>query len=122
MRNPSRAALCLIAVALAFVLSSVALAADVRATGEEPVEIASVPLQGDIVHLRATCDFQPAPELARFSYSLDGREWISIGRPSQMAYTLPHFMGYRFGLFRYATQAAGGHADFDYYRVAPSTD
>jgi hypothetical protein len=34
-----------------------------------------------------------------------------------MAYTLPHFMGYRFGLFNYATKAAGGIADFDYFHI-----
>jgi len=34
-----------------------------------------------------------------------------------MAYTLPHFMGYRFGLVYYATQEAGGYTDFDYYRI-----
>lgn len=91
-------------------------------TNDTAAELASVPLQGDVVHLRVECDFQPAPELARFAYSLDGLEWVPIGRPSKMAYTLPHFMGYRFGLFCYATQTAGGHADFDYYRVAPSAD
>jgi len=37
--------------------------------------------------------------------------------PLQMAYTLPHFMGYRFGLFNYATKASGGYADFDYFYV-----
>jgi hypothetical protein len=35
-----------------------------------------------------------------------------------MAYTLPHFMGYRFGLFNFATKTAGGFVDFDYYRVS----
>ena len=94
----------------------------VTTQNDAPVEVASVPLTAEVVHLRADCEFQPSPELARFSYSLDGREWIAIGRPSPMAYTLPHFMGYRFALFCYATHEAGGHADFDYYRVAPSTE
>lgn len=87
---------------------------------EEPEAQVSVPLADDIttVYLRAECEFQPKPELARFSYSLDGRAWTPVGQPSRMSYTLPHFMGYRFGLFNYATQTAGGHVDFDYYRVA----
>ena len=37
-----------------------------------------------------------------------------------MVYTLPHFMGYRFALFNFATQTPGGAVDFDYFRV--STD
>ncbi len=91
-------------------------------TDDQPTEVASVPLAENVVHLRVECDFEPGPELARFSYSLDGRQWIAIGRPSRMSYTLPHFMGYRFGLFCYATRTAGGHADFDYYHVTPLTD
>jgi hypothetical protein len=34
-----------------------------------------------------------------------------------MSYTLPHFMGYRFGLFNFATKSAGGFIDFDYYHI-----
>lgn len=34
-----------------------------------------------------------------------------------MSYTLPHFMGYRFGLFNYATKNIGGYADFDWFRI-----
>jgi len=34
-----------------------------------------------------------------------------------MAYTLPHFMGYRFGLFNFATKTAGGFVDFDFFRI-----
>ncbi|MDB5245618.1 MAG: glycosyl hydrolase 43 family protein, partial [Segetibacter sp.] len=32
-------------------------------------------------------------------------------------YTLPHFMGYRFALFNYATKNVGGSVDFDYFRI-----
>ena len=41
----------------------------------------------------------------------------AIGDTLQMRYTLPHFMGYRFGLFTYATRTPGGFADFDYFRI-----
>jgi beta-xylosidase len=56
-------------------------------------------------------------ETAVFSYSLDGAAWQSIGTTVTLAYTLPHFTGYRFGLFNYATQTAGGYVDFDYFHV-----
>ena len=90
----------------------------VSADSDHPEEIAAIPLSGKTVHLRVECDFQPAPELARFSYSLDGKTWTPIGRPSHLTYTFPHFMGYRFGLFYYSTKTAGGRVDFDYYRVS----
>ena len=35
-----------------------------------------------------------------------------------MTYTLPHFMGYRFGLFNFATKTPGGFADFDFFRIS----
>jgi hypothetical protein len=39
------------------------------------------------------------------------------GKPLQMSFTMPHFVGYRFALFNYATKTAGGFADFDYFHV-----
>jgi len=93
----------------------------VSADSDKPEEIASVPLAGKTVHLRVDCDFQPGPDVARFSYSLDGKSWTPIGRPSRLAYTIPHFMGYRYGLFYYSTKTAGGRVDFDYYRIGQGT-
>ncbi|MRV76470.1 family 43 glycosylhydrolase [Duganella sp. FT92W] len=110
----------------------------VSADSDKPEEIASVPLSGNTVHLKVECEFQSAPEdarfgldeggakvygipgkpeVARFSYSLDGKSWTPIGRPSRLAYTFPHFMGYRYALFFYSTKIAGGRVDFDYYRI-----
>lgn len=95
----------------------------VSADSDHPEEIASVPLSGKTVHLKVECEFQPAPEVARFSYSLDGKSWTSIGRPSRLTYSYPaHFMGYRFGLFFYSTRTAGGRVDFDYFRVGQGSD
>ena len=92
----------------------------VSADSDHPEEIAAIPLSGDTVHLKVECEFQPAPELARFSYSLDGKSWTPIGHPSRLTYTFPHFMGYRYALFFYSTKTAGGRVDFDYYRVGQS--
>lgn len=92
----------------------------VSADSDHPEEIASIPLSGKTVHLRVECEFEPALEVARFSYSLDGKTWTPIGRPSRLTYSFPHFMGYRFALFFYSTKTAGGRVDFDYYRVGPS--
>jgi alpha-N-arabinofuranosidase len=88
----------------------------------QPVEIESIPLAQSTVHLKIDCDFRERTDKAYFYYSLDGATWTKIGSVLQMAYTLPHFMGYRFGLFNYATKTAGGFVDFDYYRVSESID
>jgi beta-xylosidase len=94
----------------------------VSADSDQPEEIASVPLSGKIVHLKVECEFQPAPEVARFSYSLDRQSWTPIGRSSKLSYTAPHFMGYRFALFFYSTKTSGGRVDFDYFRIGQSGD
>ena len=83
-----------------------------------PVEVQSVPLTQKTVHLKAECDFNNCADTARFFYSLNGKSWTSVGSELKMSYTLPHFMGYRFGLFNYATKTAGGFVDFDYFRVS----
>jgi beta-xylosidase len=89
----------------------------VSAQSNSPTEIARVPLNQKTVFLKADCDFKNRMDRARFYYSLDGQSWTAIGNELKMSYTLPHFMGYRFGLFNYATKEAGGSADFDYFRL-----
>jgi beta-xylosidase len=90
----------------------------INAQSEEPVVVEKVPLKAKKVYLKIDCDFTDRTDKAYFYYSLDGKKWTRIGDTLQMAYTLPHFMGYRFGLFNYATQSTGGYVDFDYYRVS----
>ncbi|MCL4178409.1 MAG: glycoside hydrolase 43 family protein [Verrucomicrobia bacterium] len=84
----------------------------------QPTEAESVPLTQHTVHLKAECDFKNRTDTARFFYSLDGETWTPIGNELKLSYTLPHFMGYRFGLFNFATKEPGGHADFDYFRIS----
>lgn len=76
-----------------------------------------VALEQETVFLRAECDFRDRADRARFFYSLDGETWTAIGAELRMRYTIPHFMGYRFGLFHYATRTPGGYADFDFFHV-----
>jgi xylan 1,4-beta-xylosidase len=79
-------------------------------------EVASVPLNQNTIYLRANCNFQNGADDATFHYSLDGNSWTSIGNTVQMSFQLTHFCGYRFALFNYATQSAGGYVDFDYFK------
>jgi beta-xylosidase len=94
----------------------------VSAESDAAVELESVPLTRDSVFLKLVCDFENRADEARFSYCLDGKNWAAIGKPVQMAYTLPHFMGYRFALFNFATRTAGGFVDFDFFRVSEQID
>lgn len=89
----------------------------VATEGNIPKEQESLPFEQDKVYLKAEADFRNLKDTAQFFYSLNGEDWIAIGEPLKMRYTLPHFMGYRFALFNFATQAPGGHVDFDYFRL-----
>ena len=90
----------------------------VSAETDVPVEVERVGL-GNFgrVYLKIEGDFRGRADVARFYYSLDGVKWAGIGKPLHMVYTLPHFIGYRFGLFHFATKEVGGVVDFDWFRV-----
>ena len=80
-------------------------------------EVESVPLNQNKIYFKAECNFKDKTDKANFFYSLDGKSWTRIGKTINMPYTLPHFMGYRFGLFNYATKHVGGYVDFDYFHI-----
>ena len=83
-----------------------------------PVESTRVPLTQPAVFLRADCDFNNRADKASFYYSLDGKSWTAIGGTLKMSYSLAHFMGYRFGLFNFATKTPGGYVDFDFFHIS----
>ncbi|NJO70416.1 MAG: glycoside hydrolase, partial [Bacteroidetes bacterium] len=86
---------------------------------DKPAELQSLPLSQKTVYFKIECNFRDRIDEANFFYSLDGKTWNPIGSTLKMEYTLmEHFMGYRFGLFNYATKQTGGFADFDYFRIS----
>ena len=88
-----------------------------NASTGKPEESMSIPLKQNKVFFKAECDFTNKKDVANFFYSLDGKLWMPIGTQLKMTYTLPHFMGYRFGLFNYATKNVNGFVDFDFYHI-----
>jgi beta-xylosidase len=89
----------------------------VNGSGRIPVEAQSITLTQKTVYLKAECDFRNKTDIGYFFYSLDGKSWNPIGSQLKMEYSMPHFMGYRFGLFNYSTKNPGGFVDFDYFRI-----
>lgn len=94
----------------------------VNADGGEAQEIENIPIDQDRVYLRADFNFYQHADDADFYYSLDGTTWNKIGNTLNMSYTIPHFMGYRFAIFNYATQSTGGYVDVDYFHVNDGAD
>ena len=85
-------------------------------------EAESIPFDKQKVYLKVDCNFRDKKDTAGFFYSLDGKSWLPVGKPLKMSYTIPHFMGYRYSLFNYATKQVGGYADFDYFRLVVSNE
>jgi beta-xylosidase len=89
----------------------------VNASRGAPEEVANIPITTTKTYFKIEMNFKDRSDTALFYYSLDGASWQGIGNALKMTYTLPHFMGYRFALFNYATQSTGGFVDFDYFRI-----
>ena len=94
---------------------------DQRVADVETTVTATMPLgEATQVYLRIEADFRLDRDIATLSYSLDGTRWRTLGRPFTMQYDYRRvFMGSRFALFCYATQAEGGYVDVDYFRYVP---
>ncbi|KAL3462517.1 glycosyl hydrolase [Aspergillus heterothallicus] len=77
---------------------------------------AEMPLRGDQVWLRIKVDLRPTGFLesgrrlnsATFEYSYDGVKFIQLGPTYQLSTSTAGYVGYRFGLFNFATLALGG--------------
>ncbi len=65
------------------------------------------------IYLRAVADFNTGK--ASFYYSLDNHIYTKFGGEMDMQYQLSVFVGNRFYLFNYATQAIGGYVDVDWF-------
>ena len=72
-------------------------------------EAASATVSGGRIWLRVNADIRPGTgRQGRFSYSTDGVTFTSLGPGFTMGNAWQFFMGYRFAMFNYATQALGG--------------
>ena len=61
------------------------------------------------VWLRASADIHPGTgRTASFAFSTDGKTFTAIGNPYALNNTWQFFMGYRYGIFNYASAALGG--------------
>lgn len=78
---------------------------------------AEEPLDDNIIYLRAAANF--GTDKVNFYYSTDNIRYIPFGNEWTMRYTLRIFVGNRFCLFNYATQALGGYADIDWFSTDP---
>ena len=63
-------------------------------------------------YFRVFFDYEDSRDIAEFFYSENGKDFVKTGIDLKTLYTLDHFMGYRIGIFYYASKTTGGHVDF----------
>jgi beta-xylosidase len=72
-------------------------------------EQAGATVSGGQIWLRVAADIRPGSgRQARFSYSTNGTTFTALGPAFTLNNAWQFFMGYRYGVFNYATQALGG--------------
>ncbi len=72
-------------------------------------EVESQPVPMGRIWLRASADIHVGPgHSGHFYWSKNGRDFHAIGSPFVLGTDWHYFMGYRFAIFNYATQALGG--------------
>lgn len=82
-------------------------------------EVASTGSSGNTIWLRAEADIRPgAGRQALFSYSTNGTDFTRLGPGFTLRHAWQFFMGYRFAVFNYATQALGGSVTVRRFTVA----
>ncbi|TAN19116.1 MAG: glycosyl hydrolase 43 family protein [Chitinophagaceae bacterium] len=79
--------------------------------------IDSAAIKANTIYLRVSADYGTSK--ASFSYSLDNKHFISLGKDWIMRFSLSIFTGNKICLFNYATQTLGGYVDFDWFRMHP---
>ena len=81
-------------------------------------EKSRVEVTSDIIYLRVDGDFTLNNDLATFFYSLDNKNWTSIGTEYKMIFDYRRlFMGSKFAIFNYATKATGGYVDVNFFQL-----
>ncbi|KAF7617368.1 hypothetical protein AFLA_005409 [Aspergillus flavus NRRL3357] len=71
-------------------------------------ESARAEFSGSEIWLRVEADITPYAGSGQFSYSLDGVTFTNLGDTYELNNNWEFFMGYRFGIFNFATTGTGG--------------
>ena len=86
-------------------------------TSNTGTTVATAAISGGTIYLRITADINPGgSKQALFYYSTDNSNWKQLGSFT-MNTDWQFFMGYRYGIFNYATSALGGSVNVPYFQV-----
>ena len=88
-------------------------------TNSYGLETASSSISGGKIWLRVDADVRTTSGggTARFYYSTNGTQFTQLGGTFNMKREWNYFLGYRFGIFNYATQSLGGSVNISSFDV-----
>lgn len=88
-------------------------------TANKGEDAASAPVSRGKIWLRVAADIHPgADRTAIFSYSTNGNNFQTLGPPFLLNNRWQSFMGYRYGIFNYATTSLGGAVKVQSFTMA----
>ena len=91
---------------------------DKAVTAVSRTEHMRTPLAQPTVYLRIDADFRLNRDTARLYYSLDGDTWTQAGPAFRMRFDYRRFFtGTRVAVYCYATNAAVGHVDGEWFKL-----
>lgn len=71
-------------------------------------QVASATISGGRIWLRTIVNVLPGTDQGRFQYSTDGTTFINLGNNVTIENNKVFFMGWRYGVFNFASKARGG--------------
>jgi len=77
-------------------------------TSNKGAQIASASISGGTIWLRTKVDILPSTQQGTFQYSTDGTNFVDLGNSVTVVNNQIFFIGWRYGIFNYATKARGG--------------
>lgn len=80
-----------------------------------PVDSVRLPDHPPTVYLQARAS--TTQDVATFAYSLDNKQFHSLGNQLHLKFSLKLFTGNRFALFAYSPHPSGGYLDVDWFRM-----
>lgn len=82
-----------------------------------PDIIEQVDFSSSVIRFKIDFDLTKEKQTAVFSYYDESKKrFVEFGKPSELRFTLDHFVGVRFALFNYSTQQTGGIAVFSDFK------
>jgi hypothetical protein len=88
--------------------NGIALAESGWKPSNKGAQVASANISGGSIWLRTKVNVLPGTQQGTFQYSTDGTSFVNLGNAVTIINEKVFFMGWRYGVFNFATKARGG--------------